>query len=124
MAIFSDEWKDMSLKQRKADRAPGFNRAREQETKVANLFRGERIKGSGNGDTKGDVRVRGVTRIECKTTTKESYSLRLKDMDTISRAAVGAGEIPAMVIQFEGDSGKSVAEVAVIPMWALQELLS
>ena len=93
-------------------------RAPKQEKELAQRLGGRRVPGSGCGLQKGDVRVKGVVRVEAKTTARSSFSVTAELLDKIESAALGAGEIPAMVIELEG--GKR--EVAVLPVWALEML--
>ena len=64
--------------------------------------------------------LRGVARIEAKTTAKRSFIVRLEDVQKIETAAVGAAEIPAMVVEFCDSRGRKIKDVAVVPLWALQ----
>lgn len=79
---------------------------------------------SGSTDSpsqKGDVRKQGQLRLECKTTTKGSYSLTRADWQKIVSQAGMFGEMPVMQIQFEGQGGFN-AKLAVID-WAWFEQL-
>jgi len=98
-------------------------RSPRQEKELAERLGGKRTPGSGNKDMKGDVRVKGITRIETKTTTKKSYSLTLLDVCKIETAGLSAGEVPAMVIEFLNDKGKPLHSLCVIPSWAIDLLL-
>ena len=66
---------------------------------------------------KGDARLRGVVRIEAKTTKHSSFRVTEDMLDKIENAALGAGEVPAMVIEVSGK------EFLVMPGWALDVLI-
>ena len=68
---------------------------------------------------KGDVRVRGIARIECKTTSRKSFSVTREMIDKIENAAVAAGELPVLVIEFLDRAGKPSGSVLVMPEWAV-----
>lgn len=78
-------------------------RAPKQEKLTATRLKGVTTKGSGNGVEKGDVRVRGVARVENKTTKYSSFSITLEHLDKLDKAVLGTKEIPFM--QIELDSG-------------------
>lgn len=63
---------------------------------------GRRTSNSGAGSDKGDVKVPGVLREECKTTLAASYVLRLSDLQKVGAAARG-DEIPILRIAFGDD---------------------
>lgn len=100
---------------------PSHARAPKQEGELAAKLGGRRVKGSGCGDEKGDVRLEGVARIECKTTKAKSFSVTREMIKKVEEAALNAGEVPVIVVEFI-DAGK-YSDVAVIPMWALELLL-
>ena len=81
------------------------------------------VKGSGSGFQGGDIRKRGLTRIECKTTKNKSFSVTREIIDKIERAA-SADEHPAIIIEFTDGFGRVEKTVAVIPLYALEELLT
>ena len=99
-------------------------RSKKQESSLAKTLGGRVTAGSGNKDVKGDVRVKGVARIEAKTTLNKSFSVTRDMIDKIETAAVGAGEVPALIVEFHDGFGKSLQSVAIIPMWALESLLA
>lgn len=84
-------------------------KSQQQERRVAEELGGRTQPGSGSGDfAKGDVRVKGEIRAECKTTSAASYSLKLADLVKIHReAALGKLEMPVMSVQFQGPVGTS-----------------
>jgi hypothetical protein len=78
-----------------------------QERRVAEELGGRTQKGSGSQwFAKGDVRVPGHIRIECKTTSQRFYSLKLKDLQKIRKEALsGMDEDWALQVQFQGAFG-------------------
>lgn len=99
-------------------------RSAKQESELASRAGGKVVRGSGRGNEKGDVRVKGILRIEAKTTTKSSFSITSEMVSKIELAAVSAGECPAIVIEFLNKSGRPIHELAVVPMWVLSALTS
>lgn len=98
-------------------------RSKKQEKEVAKRFKGSVTPGSGNGKHhKGDVRVKGVIRIECKTTKNKSFSVTREMISKIEDAALPNNEIPAIIIEFIDEDGKPQAEVAVLPTYAIEQL--
>ena len=59
---------------------------------------------------KGDVRLRGIVRVQDKETSKKSYSLKLDDWLEIEGQALLSSEMPTMTINFSSHNVK----VAVI----------
>ena len=94
-------------------------RSKVQEKELASRIGGKTTKRSGGGSEKGDVRLRGWTRIECKTTKRSTFSVNSGMIDKIEQAAMSAGELP--VIHIELEEGKR--EVVVMPRWALDMLM-
>jgi Holliday junction resolvase len=111
------------MRQSKADRLRSAShvRSKSQEPEIAKRLGGRTVKGSGSGDEKGDVRVDKIVRIEAKTTKNKSFSVTRDMVAKIENAALGAGELPAIIIEFN-DDGKKVAELAVVPLWALETI--
>lgn len=99
-------------------------RAPKQEKNVATRIKGRTISGSGSGNKKGDVFVKGIARIECKTTQNKSFSITKDMLEKISNAGIGNDELPVMVIEFLDSKGLPDDEVAVMPMWALELLIN
>lgn len=95
-----------------------------QESGLAKTIRGKVVPRSGAGMTKGDVRINGLCRIECKCTTKPSFSINQALLDKIGHAAMSAGEIPALVVRFIDDKENTLNEVAVLRVADLETLLS
>lgn len=95
--------------------SPSHARSRVQEKETAQRLGGVRVKASGAGDEKGDVRLRGFLRIENKTTKNKSFSVTSEMIEKLEMAAFGSGEVPLIHIELE--LGKS--KVVVMPDWAL-----
>jgi hypothetical protein len=72
---------------------------------------------------KGDVVLKNVARLECKATEKKSFSVTREMVDKLENACIGHGEIPAIIVEFMKTESDSKRELAVIPMWALEQLL-
>lgn len=98
-------------------------RSQQQEKKVAEELGGKVQKGSGSSDfAKGDVRKMGSARVECKTTSKKSYALKLQEIQKITTEAIQGGmEGWAMQIEFQGQMGGR-KKVAVIDWYEYLDL--
>lgn len=94
-------------------------RSPKQENELAERLSGKRVKGSGSGFEKGDVRVKNKILIEAKCTEKKSFSVTREMLTKIEDAACGQGELPVMVIEFLPDGKK----VCVVPDWVLESLV-
>jgi len=99
-------------------------RAPRQEKQAAHRLGADLVRRSGAGAVKGDVRKKWVLRLECKTTMAKSFSVTRDMVEKIENAALGAGEVPAILIEFLGPEGKPQAEVAVVPRYVLDSLAS
>lgn len=104
----------------------GFSRnkhvSKKQESRIASDIGGKTLPGSGASDFyKGDVRKKGELLVEAKTTSKESYSLRLDTIDKVRAEAAQNGEDWAMQIEFQGQQGQN-RKVAVIDWYRYLEL--
>lgn len=75
-------------------------RSRQQEKRAAKRIGGRVQPASGAGQAKGDVRLEGHTRMECKFTRAKSYSLKLEELKKIEREA-GPGEQPVFEVEFQ-----------------------
>lgn len=114
---------DLRLPKRLKGQHPSVHRSRKQERSTAKRVGGNVTKASGAGDfEKGDVRVKRVSRIECKTTKAKSFSVTLDMIEKIEAAALQAGEVPVMEIEIDNTARKPVS-VIVMPSWALDMLL-
>jgi hypothetical protein len=99
-------------------------RAPKQEKELAKRIGGKTVRGSGCGSEKGDVRIKGVARLEAKTTSHASFSITRDMVRKIETAAMSCGEVPAIVVEFLSKDGKPMHEVAVVPTWVLNSLTS
>jgi hypothetical protein len=88
--------------------------SRQQEQRAAEDVGGQVQKGSGNQwSAKGDVRVPGKVRIECKVTEKDEYRLFLVTIQKIQREALRGMDVDwALQIKFIGPTYRR--EYAVI----------
>lgn len=96
-----------------------YQRSRHQEAAVAKRIGGTTTPASGARDVKGDVQLKRVVRIECKTTAAKSFSVTREMLHKIDGAALSSGEVPAMAIEFVNKSGKPIGSVVIMPEWAL-----
>lgn len=103
---------------------PAHDRSRKQEKEVARRIGGNTTLASGALAEKGDVRLKGVARIECKTTMNKSFSVTREMVEKIENAALSAGELPALVIEFLSPKGGVQSSVAVVPVWVLTDLIN
>lgn len=110
----------------RANGVPGnstsHKRAKKQERELAVRLSGRRTPASGAKSEKGDVRVKGVLRLEAKTTKNKSFSVTLDMIRKIEEAALASTELPVLVIEFINEQGKPIAEVAVVPTYVLDSL--
>lgn len=94
--------------------------APKQERRVASALGGKPTPRSGAGDfVKGDVRVKGLARIECKGTRHGSFSVTRDMVRKIEEAALGSAEMPCIQIDFLDANGAVESSVAVVPLYAL-----
>jgi hypothetical protein len=99
-------------------------RSVKQEKEVAEKYKGFRTPASGSRDVKGDVRVKGIARVECKTTKNKSFSVTLDMVRKIEEAGLtGGGEVPVLLVEFNDGFGKKLGEFAVIPSYLIEEFL-
>lgn len=106
-------------KPRRAKPSPSHIRSKQQEREIAERL----VPRSGAGMIKGDVRIKGVLRVECKTTKHQSFSVTRDMLRKIEDAAAASGELPAIVVEFNDGEGNKVSEVAVVPIYVLNELI-
>jgi hypothetical protein len=106
-----------------ANLSNSHRRSKKQEKQLAVRFSAKQTAASGAKDIKGDLRIKGVVRIEAKTTKNKSFSVTEDMINKIEMAAVTAAEVPIIVVEFHDGFGKVLREVAVMPMYALQTLL-
>lgn len=97
-------------------------RAPKQEREIAKRTNGRLVPASGAKHTKGDVRLKGIARIECKTTKHKSFSVTLEMAEKLEEEAALAGELPIFVIEFIDANGKKIKDLVVCPMYVLDSL--
>jgi Holliday junction resolvase len=101
---------------------PSVQRSAIQERQAANRLGGSVTRGSGSGaHDKGDVQIKGLAKVECKTTQYKSFSVTADLIDKIESHALQAGELPVMEIEID-NAGKP-RTVYVMPQWAVDMLL-
>lgn len=94
-----------------------------QEKEIAQRLGGRRTPASGARDVKGDVRVKGIVRVEAKTTKHKSFPVTLDMILKIEEAALHAGEMPVIMVEFNDGNGRKIKEVAICPTYVLEELI-
>ncbi len=72
----------------------------DQEARVARELGGYVTPNSGAGSTKGDIRLKDIARVECKSTEKDKFLLTFAVIDKIRKEALSAGEVPLIQIDF------------------------
>lgn len=98
---------------------PSHARSKVQEAGLAKRVGGAVVKGSGSGDERGDVRLKGFARIEAKTTAAASFSVTVDIIRKLENAVVGTREIPILEVEIQGGARKLI----VMPSWALDMIL-
>ncbi len=89
--------------------AAAHNRAPVQEREIANRIGGKVTKASGAQMEKGDARIKGLLRVEAKSTSNKSFSVTREMIEKIEAAALGAGEVPYIEIELLGPDGRPCA---------------
>lgn len=107
---------------KKANLTNSHIRSKKQEVSLAKRLKAMLTPASGSGDVKGDVRIRRVLRLEAKTTKNRSFSVTLDMIRKIEEAAAGAGELPAIIVEFHDGFGRPISEVAIVPTYVLDEI--
>lgn len=109
---------------RTANLTGSHKRAPKQESEIAKLIGAQKVAASGAKDVKGDVRLKRVVRIECKTTKHKSFSVTLDMIEKLEEAAVLTGELPIFVIEMNDGNGKKLKDIVVCPSYVLDSLLT
>ena len=95
-----------------------------QEKNLSKKLGAVLVKGSGCGDDKGDVKIDGVVRIECKSTIQKSFRLTKEILRKVGDAAMGT-EVPVVQLDFiNPDNGDLEESCYVVPAWAMESLIS
>jgi hypothetical protein len=106
-------------------KAKAYKRAPKQEKAAAVRLGGRQTAASGARFYKGDVKVPGLARIECKCTGADSFRVTREMLDTIERAGLLNDEIPFIEVEFiDPKSGKTKDRVCVLRQSALTGLLN
>ena len=110
--------------ERKGKQSKAYHASPKLEKKLAAKVGGYRTAGSGNKREKGDVRKRGIARIEHKATQAGSFRVTAEMLEKLELAARGCDEMPIMVVEFLDDRGRSFQrELAILPLSDLLELI-
>ena len=113
----------LNLPKRMTGQHSSVKRSKVQERSIAGRIGGAVTKASGAGAfEKGDVRVKGLVRLEAKTTQNKSFSVTAEMIAKIEGHALQAGEVPVMEIEIDNTNTKQ--RVAVLPTWALDMLIA
>lgn len=103
-------------------RTKSHARAPAQEKRAAARLGGQQTKASGAGKfEKGDVRVRGLLRLDAKTTKHASFRVTADMIEALEASAAQSGEVP--VFEIEIDNEGSPRSCYVIPRWALDDIV-
>ena len=78
---------------------PSHARSRAQEIEMAKRVGGKTIHRSGAGLVKGDVRLKGIARIENKTTKYASYGVSVETINKLDDAVAGTDELPILQVE-------------------------
>lgn len=106
-------------------KSKAYVRAPKQEKLLAKRGGSKLVKGSGVSPwDKGDVRgYKGKLTIEAKCTSRKSFSVTRDTLRKLEDAACSKGELPLLIVEFLNTLGLPEAEIAIIPMRVLDELL-
>ena len=100
-----------NLPKRLIGQTPSHARSRAQEKETAQRTGGEQTPRSGAGFIKGDVRKRGILRVENKTTKHASYSITIDTIQKLEDSVAGTEEVPFLQVELKG----GVKKFIVIP---------
>lgn len=115
--------RDSFLKKANPTTSNAYRRSPKQEKELAKRGKGKLVPGSGSSYQKGDVKkFNGILRIEAKTTERKSFSVTREMIHKVENAALPNDELPAIVIEFLDENGEPEHEVAVVPMYVLENL--
>ena len=110
--------------ERQSKQSKAYHASPKLEKGLAKRLNGYRTSGSGNKKEKGDVRVKGITRVEHKATQAASFRVTKEMLDKIENAGRGCDEVPVLVVDFLDERGNSQKrEIAVLPFQDLLDLL-
>lgn len=100
-----------------------YRHSKKQEKREAKRLGGRLTPASGAKATKGDVKVKGVLRLEAKATVNKSFSVTREMVRKIEDAALSSGEMPAIVVEFLEPDGKIAHRIAVVPYYVLDAIV-
>lgn len=87
---------------------PSHARSRAQEAETATRTGGNLVHRSGAGLVKGDVRKRGLMRVENKTTKYKSFGVNEEHIAKLLDSVAGTTEIPFMQIELNSGNTKFI----------------
>lgn len=104
---------------------PAHARSVQQERETAERLGGRTTPGSGSKYQKGDVRRRGLFRIECKCTRNASFSVTRTMVRKLDEATLGTKEIPVFQVELLGNDriGQSDMKFYVVRAQDMEEML-
>lgn len=109
----------------KARQSKAYHASAGLEKGLAKRVTGYRTAGSGNKKEKGDVRVKGITRMEHKGTQHDSFRVTKKMLQKLELAGRGCDEVPIFVVDFLDERGATQGnEIACIPLKDLLDLIN
>jgi len=85
-----------------------------QEAEGARILRGEKTRGSGCGNDKGDVK-NFFAREEAKTTSKGSLAIKMEVLCKICREARAEGKVPILQLGFDKMPGEFSSDWFAVP---------
>ncbi|UGV19934.1 primase [Pseudomonas phage Pa BHU-15] len=109
--------------EKKSNLTKSHRRSKTQEREVAKRVGGRLTPASGAREVKGDVRVKRVVRIECKTTKNKSFSVTREMIEKLEMAATLSGEMPVLVVEFNDGAGRKQGELVICPSYVLDDLV-
>lgn len=107
-------------------KSKAYIRSSKQEKEIAKRGGGKEVYRSGaSAWDKGDVRgYKGRVTVEAKATSCKSFSVTREIMYKLEDAASAKSELPILLIEWLDTYGKPEGELAIVPMWALDDLLN
>lgn len=111
--------------EKRAKQSAAYHASPKLEKKLAARVGGYRTSASGSKKEKGDVRVKGVTRMEHKGTKHDSFRVTKEMLNKLELAGRGCDEVPIFVVDFLDERGRSSGqEIACIPLQDLMDLIN
>lgn len=103
---------------------PAKNKSPIQERSIAQRLNAKTTKASGSQDEKGDVRLKGVIRLEAKCTRKDSFRVTKDMLRKIEEAALASGELPVIEVEFINDKAETLYTCSILPTYAFDTLVT